>query len=108
MLTESDRIALDRRQFQHEIAQELKRIESLPIEFSAITDGERLAEEILDTLHTQWKFATVDERPRLEAEICRHENTLAKCAAETAARVRDQLDLRDLAITTDPLTPHTI
>jgi hypothetical protein len=89
MLTESQRIALDRREYQQAIAQEMERIRCQPIPLSMVSQGKHLAEIKLASLRRQLELATPEERPHVEEEIAEYTRTLARCTAELAARSDD-------------------
>jgi hypothetical protein len=95
MLAETDIIALDRREVQHAIAQELERIQSRPVEDSVVRDGRDFAKVKLESLRRLLEIATPEERVRIEEEIARYQARQTRCDAELAAREQTSLNRQD-------------
>ncbi len=98
-LSESELIALDRREFALSVTQEIERIESQPVDLSIILNGIHVGESKLRYLARLLEVATPEQKPILEAEIARYEALLTRHKAELAAREEA------LTVETGPLEP---
>lgn len=106
MLTDADRIALDRRGFHQAILEEVRRIESHPAIASVSRGTKKFAEDMIELLRGQSHLAIADEGLRLLEEVKCYERVLARFDTDLIAHGEGQIEQRQSAAR-EPASRHT-